>query len=72
MNFLTQREAYRRTVALSELEQLIKQVLPEVERTAESAAVPKDLRARIAEELAENPSMAWDEALDCLSRPRQT
>ena len=66
-------EAYRRSRAQHELDERIQEALPEIKRIAESAAIPEDLQKRIAEELAENPSMAWDEALHRLSngsRPR--
>jgi hypothetical protein len=66
----TLAEAYRQTIARAELERRMKQALPEVERTAASAAVPKNLQKRIAQELADNPSAAWDEALHRLSRQR--
>jgi hypothetical protein len=36
---------------------------PEVKQAAEAADVPKDLRESIAQEMAEDPSAAWDEAL---------
>jgi len=64
----TLAEAYRRAVALTDLEQRMRQVLPEVERTAESSAVPENLQKRIAEELAKDPCSAWDDALHRLSR----
>jgi hypothetical protein len=63
----TLAEAYHRSRARHELGNRIQQALPEVERIAKSAAVPKNLRRRIAQELAENPSLAWDEALHFLS-----
>jgi hypothetical protein len=50
-------------VALSKPEQLMKQALPELERAAKSATGPKALQKRIAEELAKDPSAAWDEVL---------
>jgi hypothetical protein len=68
---MTLAESYRRTVALAELERIMKQALPDVEQTAQSAAVPEDLLKRIAEELARDPSAAWDEALQRLSRQTQ-
>ena len=40
---------------------------PKCEQIGESAAVPKNLNKLIADLLAENPSMAWDEALYRLS-----
>jgi hypothetical protein len=63
-------EAYRHTIALAELDRLMKQALPEVQRTANSAAVPESLGTRIAEELAKDPGASWDEALVRLFRER--
>jgi DNA topoisomerase VI subunit B len=67
----TLTEAYRRTIALDELEQLMKRALPEAEQTAESAAVPKDLRKRITQKLAKDPGISWDEALNRLIRDKK-
>jgi hypothetical protein len=61
-------EAFRRSIALHELDQRIKQALPEAERTAQATTVPEDLRVRIAQMLAEHPAASWDDALDDLIR----
>ena len=40
----------------------MKRTLPEGERIAQAASVPKNLEKRIAKELAGGPSLSWDEA----------
>jgi hypothetical protein len=44
----TAAEAWRRSIVLREIEQRMEQALPKAQRTAKKAAVPKNLRARIA------------------------
>jgi hypothetical protein len=61
------RSLRSRAIALSELKRLMKEALPEIERTAASAAVPKDLHKRIADK----PGAAWDEALHRLTRQKK-
>jgi DNA topoisomerase VI subunit B len=64
----TLEEAFRRSIALHELDDLIQQALLEFGKNGKSEAVPKNLKKRIADKLAEDPSLAWDEALHLLSR----
>jgi hypothetical protein len=61
-------KTYRRSIALHELAERIQQALPEAEQMARQATVPKDLQARIAQELVKDPAAPWDEVLHRLAR----
>jgi hypothetical protein len=55
--------SYRRVLELHELERQLRRAMPDAQRAARTAAVPADLRARIARTLADDPATSWDEAL---------
>jgi DNA topoisomerase VI subunit B len=65
-------KAYRRSLALHELSERIEQALPEAQRIAKAAAVPKNLARLLDAALKEDPSLPWDAALHQLAREKGT
>jgi hypothetical protein len=61
-------QSWRRACELHELEQVLKQAVPEVRRKVRARELPANLAKRIAGVFKEEPSLAWDEALDRLAK----
>ncbi len=55
--------AWRRQIEVNLLDGLINDAREAVRKTASSAAVPKNLAALVARELAKRPELSWDDAI---------
>ena len=64
-------KAYRRSLALHELQKRIQKAMPEAERIAKAAAVPKNITKLINAALKKDSSLSWDGALHQLTREKR-
>jgi hypothetical protein len=64
--------AYRRTLALKELDRRLRDALPEAEQTAQNAGVPQALHTQIARKLVQTPHAAWDDVLSEIATPEKS
>jgi hypothetical protein len=62
----TLKQAYRRAAGISKLRQMMRNAQKEVISYADSVEIPADLTERLKEQLAENPSISWDDAIEWL------
>jgi len=62
--------AYRRAYHVADINRRMELIADEARKTAEDAAVPKQLRKLIEAELTENPEKPWDQALAEIAKER--
>jgi hypothetical protein len=69
-NQTTLAKAYRRLAAIRRYQQIIDAGQKEVTEYAKSLTVPEELASQLTKLLAENPSLAWDKALELVGQPQ--
>ncbi|MCX6624737.1 MAG: hypothetical protein NTY38_27475, partial [Acidobacteria bacterium] len=67
----TLQQAYRRAAAIRRYQKIIDAAGKEVSAYAKDLTVPEALRAKLAGKLAEDPDLAWDEALSVLTAEQE-
>jgi DNA topoisomerase VI subunit B len=68
----TLEKAYRRAIMLHTHDRHIRQASVEAERAGQQARVPKDLRGRLEQKLAEAPLLAWDDVVSEIAQNART